>query len=114
MFVRDYRELPVESSGVDGLSVRWAITASQGAANFAMRIFELVPDKASPIHQHESEHEIFILSGQGEIETEDEIISISEGSVVFIQPNESHQFRNTGREPLRFVDTVMFSVFTKN
>lgn len=110
MYVKDYRELPVESSGVDGLSVRWAINASQGAANYAMRIFELKPGMASPLHQHESEHEIFVLAGKGEIETSEGVMPISQGSVVFIAPNESHQFRNIGKSVLRFIDVVMFPI----
>jgi quercetin dioxygenase-like cupin family protein len=109
MYVKDYRELPVESSGVDGLSVRWAINASQGASNFAMRVFDLEPGKASPIHQHDNEHEIFVLAGEGEVSTSEAVYPISEGSVLFIGPNESHQFRNTGMGALRFIDVVMFS-----
>ncbi len=110
MYVKDYRELPVESSGVDGLSVRWAINASQGASNYAMRVFELAPAKASPVHQHDNEHEIFVLAGKGEVATLEHVHPIAEGSVIFIAPNESHQFQNTGTEPLRFVDVVMFSI----
>lgn len=110
MYVRDYRDLPVESSGVDGLNVRWAINASQGANHYGMRLFELMPEKASAMHQHESEHEIFVLAGRGEIETDGESASISEGSVVFIASNETHLIRNTGREPLRFIDVVLFPV----
>lgn len=110
MYVKDYRGLPVESSGVDGLTVRWAINASQGATNFAMRVFELAPDKASPFHQHDNEHEIFVLSGSGEVATVEEAYPISEGSVIYIAPNEGHQFQNTGRDVLRFVDMVMFSM----
>ena len=112
MYVKDYRELPVESSGVDGLTVRWAINASQGASNFAMRVFELASGKASPLHQHDNEHEVFVLSGNGEVATIEDVYPISEGSVIYIAPNEGHQFQNTGRDVLRFVDMVMFSIAT--
>ena len=110
MYVKDYRELPVESSGVDGLTVRWAINATQGANNFAMRIFELEAGKTSPLHQHDTEHEIFVLAGQGEVETLENLTPISEGSVIFISPKEGHQFRNTGKQVLRFIDVVIFSI----
>ena len=110
MYAKDYRELPVESSGVDGLTVRWAINASQGASNFAMRIFELEAGKTSPLHQHDTEHEIYVLAGEGEVETPESVTPISEGSVIFISPKEGHQFRNTGKKVLRFIDVVIFSI----
>lgn len=110
MYVKNYRELPVEASGVDGLTVRWAVNASQGATNFAMRVFELEPEKASSMHQHDNEHEIFVLAGEGEVETLEHMYPISEGSAIYIAPNENHQFRNTGKDVLRFVDVVMFPI----
>lgn len=109
MYIKDYREMPVESSGVDGLTVRWAINASQGASNFAMRILELEPGKSSQMHQHDNEHEIFVLAGKGEVETPGkEVQTISEGSVLYVAPNEGHQFHNTGADRMRFIDVVMF------
>lgn len=108
MYIKDYRELPVESSGVDGLTVRWAINASQGASNFGMRVMELEPGKSSQMHQHDNEHEIFVLAGEGEVETNGEVHPLSEGSVLFIPSNESHQFHNSGTEVMRFIDVVMF------
>lgn len=108
MYIKDYRELPVESSGVDGLTVRWAINASQGASSFGMRIMELEPGKSSQMHQHDNEHEIFVLAGQGEVETNGDSHPISEGSVLFIPPHADHQFHNTGADVMRFIDVVMF------
>jgi quercetin dioxygenase-like cupin family protein len=110
MYIKDYRELPVESSGVDGLTVRWAINASQGASNFAMRILELEPGKSSQMHQHDNEHEIFVLAGEGEVETLGKVHPISEGSVLYVAPNEGHQFHNIGKKVMRFIDAVMFPV----
>lgn len=114
MYVKNYRELPVEETEVEGLTIRWGITAMEGAANFSMRLLELAPLMSTPLHQHESEHEIFVLVGRGEVVTENETIPIREGSVIFVAPNEVHQFHNTGASALRFVDAVMFpSTITK-
>lgn len=110
MYIKDYRELPVESSGVNGLTVRWAINASQGASNFGMRVLELEPGKSSQMHQHDNEHEIFVLAGVGEVETLEKVYPISEGSVLYVAPNESHQFHNSGTDVMRFIDVVMFPV----
>jgi len=109
MYVKDYREVPTEPGGSDGLTVRWVINASQGASNFAMRIFELQPGKGSPFHKHENEHEAYVLAGSGEIETEDGIAEIKEGSTIFITAQENHRFRNTGKDVLRFIDIIAFA-----
>ena len=108
MYVKDYREVPSEPGGADGLTMRWVINASQGATNFAMRVLELEPGKVSPFHQHDNEHEVFVLDGQGEVETSEGSKTVKAGSVVFIPERENHQFRNTGKKDLRFIDVVAF------
>jgi len=108
MYTKNYREIPAEETGVEGLTARWVITASQGAENFSMRLLELAPLKSTPTHQHHSEHEIFVLVGRGEVVTEEGTYPIREGSVIYIAPNEVHRFNNTGADILRFVDSVMF------
>ena len=113
MYVKNYREIQAEPTGVEGLSVRWAITASQGAANFSMRLLELAPMKSTPMHQHDSEHEIYVLVGKGEVETPDKVVPIREGSIIYVAPNEVHKFNNTGASILRMVDAVMFPSKTK-
>jgi quercetin dioxygenase-like cupin family protein len=108
MYIKNYRDLPVEQTGVEGLTVRWGINATQGATNFSMRLLELEPSKSTPLHQHESEHEIYVLVGLGNVETEDDVFPVREGSMIYIAPNEVHRFNNTGASMLRFVDAVMF------
>ena len=106
MYVKDYREVPSEPGGSDGLTVRWVINASQGAMNFAMRVFELEPGKETPLHKHENEHEAYVLAGGGEIETDDGKAELKEGSALFIPAQEKHRFRNTGDDTLRFIDVI--------
>lgn len=108
MYTKNYREIPVEETGVEGLTARWVITDKQGAENFSMRLLELESLKSTPIHKHESEHEIFVLVGRGEVVTDEGTLPIREGSVVYVSPNETHKFVNTGASSLRFIDTVMF------
>ena len=108
MYVKDYREVPSEPGGSKGLTVRWVINASQGATNFAMRVFELEPGKETPLHQHENEHEAFVLAGIGELETGDGKAKLEEGSALFISAQENHCFRNTGDDTLRFIDVIKF------
>jgi len=108
MYVKNYRDVPSEPGGSDGLTVRWVINASQGATNFAMRIFELEPGKESPFHRHKNEHEAYVLAGVGELETDEGKAELMEGSVLFIPAQENHRFRNTGDGTLRIVDVIGF------
>ena len=108
MYTRNYREIAAEETGVEGLTARWVITASQGAENFSMRLLELAPLKSTPRHSHNSEHEIFVLVGRGEVVTDEGSFPIKEGSVIYVSPNEVHCFNNTGADVLRLIDAVMF------
>jgi quercetin dioxygenase-like cupin family protein len=114
MYVKNYREVPSEPGGAVGLTVRWVINASQGATNFAMRVFELEPGKESPFHQHDNEHEAFVLAGSGEIETDEGSANLQEGSVIFIPAQQSHRFRNTGQDVLRFIDVISFATIVSS
>ena len=110
MYVKDYRDVPAEPGGADGLIMRWVINASQGATNFAMRVFELEPGKESAFHKHENEHEAFVLAGSGEVEGDGETAKIEEGSAIFIPIYENHRFRNTGSDVLRILDVIRFPI----
>lgn len=110
MYAKDYRDVPSETGGADGLTMRWVINASQGATNFAMRVFELEPGKESPFHKHENEHEAFVLAGTGVVETEGESAQLREGLAIFIPAYENHRFRNNGMEVLRMIDVIRFPI----
>jgi len=110
MYVKNYRDVLAEPGGADGLTVRWVINASQGATNFAMRVFELEPGIESPFHKHENEHEAFVLAGGGEIETDGGTAELKEGSAIFIPAFENHRFRNTGIHTLRIIDVIRFPI----
>jgi len=77
-----------------------------GAPNFAMRVIEVESGHATPYHQHEWEHEVFVLAGEGVVRRDDGESAIGEGCVVFVPGMEMHQFANRGTEPLRFICVV--------
>lgn len=88
---------------VRGVTGRIAIGQADGAVNFCMRVFELLPKGHTPLHQHEWEHEIFFHAGKGEIYQDGQWQPVSSGSTVFIPGNEMHQIRNQGSQKLVFV-----------
>jgi quercetin dioxygenase-like cupin family protein len=95
---------PIEE--VPGVVKREVITASDGAPNFCMRVFELEPGSSTPLHSHQWEHEVFVLSGQGVVTGEQGETPIDKDSVIFVAPDEQHCFTNTGKEPLRFICVI--------
>ena len=94
---------PVDMPGAQGCRVRWLIGAADAAPNFAMRQFEIAAGGHTPRHSHPYEHEVFILDGEGLVYEGDTEHPLRAGDVVFVKPDEVHQFRNTGAGPLRFL-----------
>ncbi len=93
----------VELPGASGCRVRWVLGKDEGAPNFAMRQFEVDPDGFTPRHFHPYEHEVYVIDGTGVVYEGDVQHPIGPGDVVFVQPDEVHQFRNTGDKPLKFL-----------
>jgi quercetin dioxygenase-like cupin family protein len=100
--VQNFREAEAQEV-YDGVTMRVVIGPEHGAPYFTMRVFELEPGRTSPHHSHWWEHEVFVLSGQGVVRTEQGDVAISHGSTVFVPGSEMHQFRNTGEDTLRFL-----------
>jgi quercetin dioxygenase-like cupin family protein len=88
---------------MEGVTMRVVIGPDDGAPIFNMRVFEVQPGFSSPHHSHSWEHEVFVLSGQGVVKTDQGDLPISHGSTVFVPGGEMHQFQNTGDDVLRFI-----------
>ena len=95
-------EEPTEQ-GVKDVKLRWLISKKDGAENFAMRLFEMEPEGHTPLHQHDWEHEVFILEGNGTIKNKTNEEIFRGGDVIFVPSMEWHQFVNTGKEKLKFL-----------
>jgi quercetin dioxygenase-like cupin family protein len=96
----------VDMPGAEGCHVRWLIGAADNAPNFAMRQFEVLPGGHTPRHSHPYEHEVFVLEGQGLVYEGDTARPLAPGDVVYVKPDEIHQFRNTGSGSLKFLCLV--------
>lgn len=103
---RQVESAPVEMEGAVDCTVRWLVSESDGAPNFAMRQFEVAPKGYTPKHHHPYEHEVFVLEGEGVVLEGKKQHPLAAGDVVFVAPDEVHQFRNTGSVPLKFLCLV--------
>lgn len=108
MRVFHYRNIEPKDAGKEssGVSVRWLITREMGAENFAMRLFEVRPGGYSPFHGHSWEHEIFVLTGEGTVVFRGGERKFKKGDVIFVSSNEEHQFKNSGRNTLKFLCSI--------
>ncbi|MGW8256035.1 MAG: cupin domain-containing protein, partial [Thermoguttaceae bacterium] len=106
MKVSHYKQIaaaPVDMDGAVDCQLRCLIGPDDNAPSFSMRMFELAPNGHTPKHAHSYEHEVFILEGSGIVLEDDKEHALSPGSVVFVPPNQVHQFRNSGSTPFKFL-----------
>jgi quercetin dioxygenase-like cupin family protein len=100
-------EEPTES-GVKDVKIRWLISKKDGAENFAMRLFEIKPGGHTPLHQHDWEHEVFILEGNGITKNKTSEETFKQGDIFLIQSLEWHQFVNTSKETLKLLCLIPY------
>ena len=101
--IEAHPQKPVSIEGAQGVSMRMLIGPDDQAPNFHMRHFAVEPGGHSPQHQHDSEHEVLILSGAGVLRADQGDQPLQKGDVVYVPPNERHQFANIGTTPLEFI-----------
>ena len=60
-------ESKVDDPEAKDVFIRVLIGPDDGADNFHMRRFRVLAKGYTPHHQHDWEHEVFVLAGQGEL-----------------------------------------------
>ena len=97
---------PYERGVAVGGSVRVVIGPEDGAHNFTMRYFEIEPGGQSSFDRHEHDHGVYFLKGRAKVLIGWDVHDVGPGDVVYIAPNEQHQFESIGEEPLGFLCVV--------
>jgi quercetin dioxygenase-like cupin family protein len=109
MWIKPFDEVPakpVENPEVQGVTMRVLVGPEQSAPTFTMRHFTVAPGGHTPRHTHPYEHEIFFLSGEGEVFYEGSTVAVRGGTVAYVAPNADHQIRAVGAAPLTFLCLV--------
>lgn len=101
--ITEIEQKAVEMPGATRTRMRMLVGPGDGAMNFHMRQFEVEPGGHTPHHQHDYEHEILILNGQGVAKSASGERPFKAGDVIWVPPNEMHQFVNSGPEALKFI-----------
>ena len=109
MLIRDAlqtKPVEVQSPGAENVTIQWLIDKHGAAPNFSLRRFEIQPGGCTPEHTHGWEHEIYILSGLGTLKTAEGEHHLQPDMAVLVLPDELHQFKCAGAEPLEFICLV--------
>ncbi len=97
---------PVNAEGAAGTMIRWLISQKDGAPNFALRMFEVQPGGHTPFHDHAWEHEVYVLEGEGVLQTERGELPFAANDVIYVDPEMRHAFKNTGSGIMKFLCIV--------
>ena len=101
--LESHEQAAVTMAGAEGARMRMLVGPADGAKNFHMRHFEVEAGGFTPHHQHDYEHEILVLKGQGTAKSALGDRPFKSGDVIFVPANEMHQFMNTGPSSLEFI-----------
>ena len=116
MIVKKYDEvkkLVVEEEGAENTSIRWLVGKDSDAPNFYLRQLELGPGGHTPYHQHSWEHEVYVLEGNGQINSGGQSKPLEKGSFALVMPGEEHQFENIGDTAFKFLCIIPDPAKTK-
>ncbi len=97
---------PYNTDGAVGGSRQVVIGKRDGAVNFSLRYYEIAPGGQTSFDRHEHDHGVYVLGGAARLMMGCEVYEIGAGDIVYIPPNEQHQFENTGDEPFGFLCAV--------
>jgi quercetin dioxygenase-like cupin family protein len=109
MFVRQSAEVEftkVEMEGAENVFISVLLGSDQKVPNFLMRRFRIQPGGHTPYHTHRWEHEIYCLSGTGEIRQREDSWTLTPGTSALVSPGEEHNFVNTGDTLFEFLCLV--------
>lgn len=101
--ITEHEQKDVTLPGAEHVRMRMLVGPQEGAEVFHMRHFEVAPGGHTPHHAHDYEHEVLILKGRGLVKGASGEQPCQPGDVVWMPPNEEHQFWNTGAVPLEFI-----------
>jgi quercetin dioxygenase-like cupin family protein len=103
----EIRKEDVSLAGSKGVSVRWLIKKEDGAIRYAMRRFDIKSGGLIGLHSHPEEHEIYILSGKGEVfGSDDSKTIVDQGDVLYVPPYEKHGYKNLAKENFVFLCVI--------
>ena len=95
----------IVAGGLKGVFLKWLIDEKFGARHHRLLFIEYLPGVAIGLHDHTYEETYFILSGEVEATMDGTRYLARAGDVLWTGVGCVHAFANTGREPVRWLET---------
>ena len=95
-----------DDDGAVGGSRQVVIGKRDGAFNFGLRYYEIAPGGQTSFDRHHHDHGVYVLRGTARLMMGPAVYDIGPGDIMYIPPNEQHQFENAGEEPFGFLCAV--------
>lgn len=104
--VREYK--PAEDGAFRGVLRQTLLGEGDGelALAFVTRYFEIAPEGYSTLEHHGHPHTVIVVRGGGSVRLGEEVHAIAPFDVIYVAPDETHQFRADRGEPLGFLCIV--------
>ena len=96
----------IEREGLAGVTKHILIGREDQSPHYIMRFFWLEPGGHSMLERHPQEHGVIVLKGKGTVQIGEEVTEIYPNDVVFVSPDELHQFKNPFDEPFGFICVI--------
>lgn len=95
----------IVAGGLKGVFLKWLIDEKFGACHHRLLFIEYLPGVSIGLHDHTYEEAYFILSGAVEATLDGKRYLAKAGDVLWTGVGCVHAFANTGREPVRWLET---------
>ncbi|MCZ6633325.1 MAG: cupin domain-containing protein [bacterium] len=95
-----------DRGGAMGGTKQVLLGSRDGSVHFGLRYYEIEPGGQSSFDRHGHDHGVYILRGKARVMLGWDVAEVGVGDVIYIPPNEEHQFENIGDEPLGFLCAV--------
>lgn len=92
--------------GMNGSFVTGLATPSRGAKSLEVWKAGMAPGASTPLHRHDAEEIVVVLSGHGEAHAAGEIAQFRAPCTLILPGNQLHQLKNTGAELLETIAVV--------
>lgn len=104
---------PYAESGSPGATRRILIGPDDGAQNFSFRYFEIPAGGTSSLDRHAHDHGVYVVAGRANVVLGESTHAVGAGDIIYIEPNEPHQFVETAGDIFGFLCVVPPVVPTK-
>jgi len=96
----------IQSPEAQNAAMKVLISAREGWEDYVMRVVELGEGGFSPAHAHPWPHINYVLAGEGILHVDGRDTPVGPGAYAYVPAGKPHQYRNAGKEPLRFICIV--------